>query len=114
MKLNGVLYKKPCAILLGVHEDFPQFAQVEDVFVKQNNTVVLLVKLFISHVFLHHYRGYKVCITEEYRIVCSQTLSSPLLFHVRRISTGDTVIVVKYHICGTLEAQVGCSPSVHW
>ena len=97
MKINGTLYKKPCAITHTLqNEDVPQFAKLEDIIVI-NNKPHFLVNLLTTenfNAFVVRKGGPKLLIFPEYLI-------SPFPVHVLKIE-GLTLFaqraIVKYHL----------------
>ena len=45
MKVAGITYKKPCALLVGVEDESPQFGLLQGIYVVDNNRVVFRVRL---------------------------------------------------------------------
>ncbi len=102
--MNGQLYKAPCALVLGVEDDSPVFAQVNAVYVVDRTRVVADVNLMATKAFNMHYHAYVIEKTVTQRTVVLDTLHNPFPLHVRKLANSKRVIVVKHHISGTLQS----------
>ena len=101
MKINGTLYKKPCAITHTLqNEDVPQFAKLEDIIVI-NNKPHFLVNLLTTENFNVHFNAFVVRKGGPKLLISPEYLISPFSIHVRKIE-GLTLFaqraIVKYHL----------------
>ena len=106
MKIAGITYKKPCALIIGVDDDYPQLGILQGIYVADNNRVVFRVRLCATELFNSHYHAFKISNTSSYKLVQVQELYNPHPVHIRTISSSTTVqqvVVMKYHIYGTLQ-----------
>ena len=55
VKVGGILYKTPCALLLRIVDDYPQFGNLTDVYVLNSTLVVFNVCVMETVTFLSHY-----------------------------------------------------------
>lgn len=105
VKVSGTLYKKPCALLLGVTDDYPQYGKLQKVYILDSDRVAFYVQILETTSFNSHYHAYVVQGTSAHRVVLHCDLHSPFPSHVHSIKVNTTVhqvVVPKYHICGTL------------
>ena len=51
VKVSGVLYKKPCALLLRVKDDYPQFGKLKDIFVLNSARITCFVQIIETSTF---------------------------------------------------------------
>ena len=105
VKLNGQLYKAPCAVVIGVEDDYPLFAEMDDaLYVTEEKKVLASVNLLTATEFKTHFHCYIVERTSTYKMVALDTLFSPFPLHVRQLSSSAKLcIVVKHHIIGSLQ-----------
>ena len=99
MKINGTLYKKPCAVIHALwNEDVPQFAELEDIIVKPH----FLVNMLTTEDFNEHFNAFVVRKGGPKLLISPECLISPFPVHVRKIegltSFAQRAIVVKYHL----------------
>ena len=103
MKINGTLYKKPCALIHSVqNEDVPQFVELEDIIIIDNKPH-FLVNLLSTEYFNEHFNAYVIRKGGPKQLLSPEYLISPFPVHLRKIE-GLTMftqraIVVKYHLC---------------
>ena len=102
-KLNGQVYKPPCAVVLGVEDDYPVFGQVDGIYAVESR-LVAEVNVMTTAQFSVHYHGYVVERTSTYKIVRLSSLHSPFPLHVRKLPNLDLIIIMKHHITGTLQS----------
>lgn len=101
-----MLYKKPCALLFTVEDDYPQFGELQDLYVVDGNRVVCDIKPYHTTSFLKHYHAFVVQPTRVSKLVCIEHLYNHLPYIVRQVhhdGVSKCIIVPKYHICGTLQ-----------
>ncbi len=103
-KVNGQIYRSPCAVVLGVEEDYPLFAEFNNVFVLDRTRVVAHVNMLTTTHFNTHYHTYVIERTATTRVVVLDTLLNPFSLHIRKVANFTHVIVVKHHIAGTLQS----------
>ena len=103
IKFDGVLYKKPSAILAGVEEDLPVFAEVVDVFVYSNKPI-LYTRLFQTEHYNHHYHCFVLKAKPLYKVVDIESIRQPTVYHIRKLpsDTSAYAIVPKFFVCGTV------------
>ena len=102
-KIHGILYKSLCAAVVGLQDNVkPQFGQIEDILVI-NNEVYFNVKLLETSHFSEHYQCYVVTYTTEHTTIHHSHLVfhiTPL--HIRNINglTDSTrkAILLKHHV----------------
>ena len=102
MKINGILYKKPCAIIHSLqNEDVPQFAELEDIIVIDNKPH-FLVNLLTTENFNVHFNAFVIRKGGPKLLISPEYLISPFPVHVRKIegltSFAQRAIVIKYHL----------------
>ena len=51
LKASGVLYKRPCALLLGIEDEYPLFGKLEEVFVLDYNRIAYLIQVMTTEMF---------------------------------------------------------------
>ena len=104
VKVNSILYQKPCALLLRVEMDHPVFGNLEDIFVIDNRVLFQLSVLETSN-FNVHLQAHTVNHTQDREILLHKNLPSPFPMHIHRVTVDDSsfsVIICKYHICNVL------------
>lgn len=99
--MNGVTYKKPCALMVNVANDLPVFARVIDVYIINGDMPAALIQLYQTVGFNKQYHAFDLETTSECQIVELDHMHCPLPFHVRKTHSGTLAIVPKYHISGT-------------
>ena len=105
VKVGGILYKTPCALLLRIVDDYPQFGNLTDVYVLNSTRVVFNVCVMETVTFLSHYNAYCVTPSPIHRVVPLSNLHSPFPVHIHHIVISDItklVVVPKYHVSGCL------------
>ena len=105
VKVSGVLYKEPCALLIGVKDDYPQFGKLIGIFVLNCTRITFLVQIMETDTFASHYHAYVVSNTPVCHVILHSNLYSLLPMHIHHITHNSTiqqVIVPKYHITGCL------------
>lgn len=97
----GTLYKKPCALVIGTHHDFPLFGQTENIIIVHGE-VHFHVRLFNTLYFSDHYHAYVLDLTSDYRTLKHSDLYCPTPLHIRFVPDlclqGQKIVVVKHHI----------------
>ena len=98
----------PCTLLLAVEDDYPVFGELQDIFVTRTSEVVFRVRLCQTTYFNHHHHAYIVNPTNSYRNVPISELYHPFTHCIKQLTNRNNyrerVIVLKYHICGTVLA----------
>ena len=105
VKVNGVLYKPCSAVVLDAVNDSPVFGLIKSIYVIQN-TVFLYVQILSTRFFNRHYYSYVIEHTTEYKLLVTQNVLLPNVFHIRRLIVNNSpslCIVPKFHIAGTLQ-----------
>lgn len=85
---------------MGIEDDYPLFAQVQNVYVIASEVILHVHILHCSH-FDHHMHAFVVQYSHAYKHINVRNLHSPLTLHIRR-SMHKLLIVPKYHLTGTL------------
>ena len=96
---------KPCALLVRVEDDYPQFGELQDIYIVDGNRVVCDIKPYHTTSFLKHYHAFVVCPTQDSELVCID-LYNHLPYHVRQVhhdGVNKRIIVPQYHNCATLQ-----------
>ena len=104
--VEGITYKKDCALLLSIEDDYPVFGLLRDIFVLEGSQVVFHVKHFLTQTFSHHFHAFIVSPTDTHTVVSVCALHHPFTHHIHRLVFDDHTaqgIVLKYHITGTLQ-----------
>ena len=52
MKVGGILYKRPCVLLLGVDDDYPLFGRLREIFIFNSSRVFFYVDVMQTSLFL--------------------------------------------------------------
>ena len=81
-KKDGILYKNPCVLTIGVEDDYPQFGRLESVFIADSNSVYFHVRLMKTLEFNVHRHLYLVDLTSSYKTVCFTHLYYPFPLHL--------------------------------
>ena len=104
MKAEGISYRKACALLIGVENNYPLFGRLEDIFVV-NSRVLFYVTMLETEYFNDHLHAYVITDTSNRSIVLSTQIQSHIPMHIHRVHSREnevlTVIVCKYHVCET-------------
>ena len=103
MKINGTLYKKPCAITHTLqNEEVPQFAKLEDIiYIAINNKPHFLVSLLTTENFNVHFNAFVVRKGGPKLLISPEYLISPFPVHIRKIEEPTLFAqraIVKYHL----------------
>ena len=105
MKRDGILYQKPCAVLLRVENDQPVFGRLEEIFIV-NNRILLHVSLLHTCTFDNHLQAYIINTLLNSEMTLPTQLYSPFPMHIHRVTSFEgrdvSVIVCKHHICSIL------------
>ena len=105
IKVAGVLYKSPCAVLLKLENDYPQYGQVIEILVVNSFCVMFNVCVMTTVSFLSHFNAYFVSPSPVHRVIPLSKLHSPFPVHIYHVvCSGVTkqVVVPKFHISGCL------------
>ena len=106
VRVAGVLYKTPCALLLKVDNDYPQFGRLIEILVLNSSRIVFHVGVMETTTFLSHFNAYCVSPTPSHQVIALSHLHSPFPVHIYQIVTRDSVtkqvVVPKYHVSGCL------------
>lgn len=102
VKVYGTIYKKPCAIVIGVTDHIhPQFGSIEDVLVNQEE-VLFVVKKYTTLYYSEHFSAFVIQKSSEFCTVYQQELYYYAPIHVRTIeglTTGtQQAVVLKTHV----------------
>ena len=101
VKIDNISYQKPCALLIGVENDYPLFDRLEDIFVVNNRVLFHITQLETLY-FDGHLQGYVISYTSNNDIILSTQLHSHIPMHIHRTPSLDndfiTIIFCKYHI----------------
>ena len=81
-------------------DDYPQWGKLENIYVVSNRVVFELILLETS-TYLSHYNAYAVSTTSTCKLFTHFQLLSPIPQHIHQI-IDSTVIVPKFHVCGSL------------
>ena len=103
--MSGVLYKSPCAVLLGVDDDYPQYGRVIEITVVNSSCVMFNVCVMKTISFLSHYSAYCLSSSPVTRVIPLSKLHSPFPVHVYHVLCSDVmepVVVPKWHVAGCL------------
>ena len=95
IRVNGVLYKKPAAILCGMENNQPVFGNIIDLFVIGSNRLVACVRRYTTISFMKHCHAYHIERTSTTEIV--SLASCPTTFHIRTL-IDRLVIVPKFKL----------------
>ena len=80
--MDGIVYQKPCALLLGLNDDYPLFARLDDIFIIDIR-FLFSVTLLNTLLFNHHYQGYVIDQMSDKKIIIHTqlyTLHSPCIY----------------------------------
>ena len=106
VKIGGVLYKTPCALLVELEDDYPQFGKLKEILILNSKHVFFHVSVMKTLLFLSHYNAYSVSTSSLSRVIHLTDLHSPFPLHTHHITipnnTTQHVIVLKYHVSGCL------------
>ena len=94
-------------LLIDVEDEYPQFGKLQGIYVVEGNRVLLRLRLCTTQLFDHHHHSFIISTTPTYKVVSVEELYNPVPLHVRTIYSENAVqqvVVMKYHICGTLKA----------
>ncbi len=95
VKVDGTLYKKPCALLLGTDNDLPLFSNLQEILIAREE-VYFNVKLFETICYNPHYHAYVVFPTEQYQTIHRSELYSHLPLHTRNVQ--GLTSCLKHHV----------------
>lgn len=103
IRFDGTLYKKPSAILVGVKDELPVFAEVIHVFV-YNNKPIPYTRLFQTEHYNQHYHCYVMKTQPLYKVVDIDSIRQPTMYHIWKLPSDTSVYatVPKVFICGTV------------
>lgn len=89
--MEGVLYKKPAALLLKVDDEQPVFVKILDVYVVGQKPVAYC-QLFSYIKFCRHYHAFIISPTTAHVLVTLESLSHPTPYHIRKIGGEHAII----------------------
>ena len=101
VKVDGISYQKPCALLIGFENDYPLFARVEDNIFIINDRIMFNVTTLETLCFNDHLQAYTIKPTSHSKLILQSKLVYPSPMHIHRVAhnTTQSVIVCKHHIC---------------
>ena len=102
MKVDGITYKSPCSVVLGVENDYPVFGHLQGLYVLNNNNISLHVRVADTIMFEQHHHAYVVKSTDTFKTVHIHQLYSQWPLHCRKSEDDKQMIIVKHHILGTI------------
>ena len=105
--MNGQVYKQPCTLIIGVDDDYPVFGEVNSILVTSTTDIAFQVTVYETVDYVHHFHAYLVRNTAEKKVVSLHSLVDHIPLHIMPItfsvdSFTKHVVVLKYHICGTI------------
>ena len=83
--MSSILYKLPCAILLGVEDDYPQYGKVVEIIVVNCSCVMFNVCVMKIVSFSSHYSTYCLSPLPVTRIIPLSKLHSPFPVHMYHV-----------------------------
>ena len=99
VKANGQHYKATSAVVTGIDQELPCFADIQNVYIADGK-VLLEVKLYETISYLHQYHAYHL---RTLQMVDINALIVPHPIIIRHVSHPTKLVaVLKYHICGTV------------
>ena len=104
VKHDGITYRKPCALIKGIENDYPTFARLENIFIIDSRILfhVTTLKTVKFNTHLHAYVVTPSSVT-DFILITQIHCHTPV--HIHRVIMNDnafSVIACKYHIYGTL------------
>lgn len=97
----GVKYMGGAMILTGVNEDFPQFAQILDIYVIDNGNPMAYCQMFSTQSFEHHFHSYQVTKDLCKKVFCLQDIVTQhsQVYMLRHLNCFDstTLIILVLH-----------------
>ena len=106
MTVEGITYKKDCALLLSIEDDYPVFGLLREIFVLEGSQVVFHVKQFRTQSFSHHFHAFIISPSDTHTVVSVSALHHPFTHHIHRLVSHQhtaQAIVLKHHVPGTLQ-----------
>lgn len=106
VKITGCLYKPNCVVVLGVEDDYPVFGLTKNLFAVDSGQVYFEVTKLTTVQYNSHRHLYHVRRSPDTLCIAYNALHIPLPLHCRRSRIDGQiclVIIVKYHIVGTLQ-----------
>ena len=93
------MYKKPCALLIAVEDDYPQFGLLQGIYVVDNNRVLFRVRLCATEGFDSHQHVFTILCTSMYRLVKIEELTGTWTSTQRYVHC--TLMVLLDSVCYT-------------
>ena len=103
---DGILYKVPCVLTVGVEDDYPQFGRVESIYIVDSNSVYFHLRLMNTVDFNIHHHLYIVELTSSYKTLCFADLYYVFPLHLRRSTVNNSsclCVIPKHHILHSLQ-----------
>ena len=100
IRVNGQQYKPSCAVVIGIGDEYPQFGEVEHIFIVDGRAL-LQVETYSTRGFSSHYHVYHIENTSCHKFIAVSDLILPFPSIVRHVNSMKC-IVLKFHICGTM------------
>ena len=101
VKYEGQEYRKPCILVVGVEDDHPVFARLEDIYTDIHFKVIMQSIVCYSS----HFHAYVVISTspKQFKSVNIRDLYSPHPLHPRTVnsltSANQCAVVLKHALC---------------
>ena len=80
MKTEGITYRPPCAVHIGVENDNPQFGRLDEIFVITTR-ILLNVTVLETVTFNEHLQAYTIIPTSNTKVILHSQLLTPFPFH---------------------------------
>lgn len=87
-------------IITEINDEYPQFSQIEDIFIADNNVLFKIIK-FNTISFCRHFHAYEIAVTSQHSIFHIDKLEFPYT-EILRHCNSKFFVVVRYHIAGTV------------
>jgi len=92
IKSKGQKYKTNCMIIIQVHDENPEFSQIDQIFIADNK-ILFAVSTFNTVTFCRHFHAYEVKQTLQHNIVCIDELEFPYTETLRHCNSKFFVVV---------------------
>lgn len=104
VEYGGVKYKSPCVLIVGISEDEPVFACLEEIFLVSSDVYLKVCMLSIVQ-YSVHYHAYVVSSPSPklFKLIRIDHLYSPFPLHPRVVHglthPGQHAVILKHSIC---------------
>ena len=89
VKIDDITYKKPCTLLLGVEDEYPQYGKLTNIYVVHERILFKVILLKTS--FISHFHAFAVSPTSTSSLLLHTELLSPFPSHIHSVHLDNSL-----------------------